>query len=68
MLHSEGPEVQDIFMLQCPDPGDQQMVYTVAKQVLNSYFEPKVNMAFERSQFRSLAQHHTESSEQFITR
>lgn len=69
LLHSAGLEVQDIFYtLECPDPTDGQTLYSVAKQVLNDYFEPKINVAFERSQFRGLAQQPNESVEQFVTR
>ena len=36
--------------------------------MLDAYFKPKANVAFERSQFRSIAQQSNESMDQYITR
>ena len=69
LLHCAGVEVQDIFFtLTIPDPGEGEDEYSVAKGKLNTYFTPKVNITYERSQFRSLTQQHEESMDQFITR
>ena len=69
LLHSAGMDVQDIFYtLKCPEPGETENVYSVCKKVLTDYFTPKVNVAFERSKFRGLAQLPDESIEAYATR
>lgn len=69
LLHSAGLEVQDIFFtLTCPDPVEGEDVYSVCSRVLADYFTPRVNVAFERSKFRGLAQNADESVEAYVTR
>jgi hypothetical protein len=42
LLHSAGLQVQDIFFtLTCPDPDEDENVYTVCKRVLDENFTPE---------------------------
>lgn len=49
-------------------PGEGQTVFDMCCKVLNTYFQPRVNVAYERSAFRPMSQNTTETIEQFITR
>ena len=64
LLHSAGPEVQDIFETLTVS-GDK---YDDAVAALDSYFIPKKNMAFERHQFRQAAQNDGETTDAYVTR
>lgn len=61
--------VQDeFFTLEISDPDKGETVYDVTKSVLNKHIEPEINMAYERSIFRAIAQEQTGTVENFITR
>ena len=64
LLHTAGPEVQDIFDV-LPDTGDS---YKEAEAALSKYFKPQQNIPFSRHNFRQAKQQQTETVSQFITR
>ncbi len=64
LLHSAGPEVQDLF-LTFTDTGD---TYESALTKFTEYFAPKKNISFERHLFRQTIQEPGESIESFVTR
>ena len=65
LLHLAGPDAQDIFETLVVADGN---VYKTAIEALDKYFQPKVNIPYERHQFRQLKQEESESVDQFITR
>ena len=50
------------------EPGEEETVYDATVRALDAHFTPKVNSAFERSQFRAMTQTSSEAVEQYITR
>ena len=66
LLHSAGPEVQDIFEV-LPDTGGPKD-YEKAEKALNDYFMTQVNIPFERHQFREMRQGKDETIDQYIVR
>ena len=69
MLHTAGEGVQDIcFTFEESAPAEGQTVYSVPKTLLDYHFRTKVNVAYERSIFRSLKQDENESMENYIVR
>jgi len=69
LLHCAGMEVQDIYYtLLAREPEERETVYTVARDQLSEYFEPRVNVPYERHMFRNTAQQSTETVDQYITR
>ena len=65
LLHFAGPDV-DIFDT-LPDTGDDED-YDAAKTSLNTYFQPKRNVAFEVFKFRSAKQSADENLDAYHTR
>ena len=64
LLHCGGLQLQDIyFMLK----GDLSK-YDDAEKALTQYFQPSINVPFERQVFRNASQRDDETIEQFITR
>jgi hypothetical protein len=69
LLHFAGKMVQDIyFTFDEPAPREDQTVYDVSVGLLNDYFRPQTNTAFERSGFRAMSQTETKTVANFITR
>ena len=69
LLHLAGPDVQDIFdTLPVPAVDEQHDEYAVALAALDQYFQPRVNVPYERHLFRQLRQESHESVSQFATR
>jgi len=66
LLHLAGPAVQDIFEILPEAEGDD--VYAKTVGALNAYFQPHVNIPYERHMFRQISQSDTESIDQFATR
>ena len=66
LLHSAGPEVQDIFEV-LPDTGGPKD-YEMAEKALNDYFMTQVNIPFERHQFREMRQGEDETVDQYVVR
>ena len=64
LLHSAGPEVQDIFDT-LANTGD---VYATAHESLTAYFRPQVNIPYNRHVFRQERQKPDETVAQFVTR
>ncbi|MCG7869746.1 MAG: hypothetical protein JAY74_25675 [Candidatus Thiodiazotropha taylori] len=64
LLHVAGEEVQDLFET-LPNTG---ATYAEALGALNTYFEPKKNIAFERHLFRQAKQQDDETVDNFIVR
>jgi len=63
------PDVQDIFdTLTVADVDAHNDEYTVTLEALDQYFQPKVNVPYERHLFRQLRQESHESVSQFATR
>lgn len=59
-------DVQDIFFTLEEEGGDNS--YVKAVTTLNKYFITKVNTPYERYQFRSTKQEHSETVEQYVAR
>jgi len=69
LLHLAGPDVQDIYdTLTLADVDEHHDEYAVALAALDQYFQPKVNVPYERHLFRQLRQESQESVSQFATR
>ena len=66
LLHYAGPAVDEIFDT-LPDTGVDKD-YKTAVDVLNAYFIPQVNSAFEEYNFRLAKQQHGENIDAFHTR
>ena len=66
LLHSAGPDVQDIF-LTLADTGERRE-YDVAVTALNNYFVPKTNAALARQVFHGINPAAGETIQQFATR
>ena len=66
LLHSAGPDVQDIFDV-LPDMGGPKD-YQKAEDALNNHFVPQVNIPYERHQFREMVQNEDETIDQFAVR
>ena len=66
LLHYAGEKVNDIFGT-LPDTGNDAD-FDKAKEKLNSYFKPKVNVDFEVIKFRECEQKEEESIDDFCTR
>lgn len=64
LLHSAGPEVQDIFET-LVNTGDD---FDKANEKLTEYFTPLQNIPFNRHVFRQASQSDTETITQFVTR
>ena len=64
LLHSVGPETFDKFQT----ISDTGTTYVAAKEKLTAYLKPKVNLEYERSVFRRIKQHKTESIDAYQTR
>jgi len=68
LLHLAGQDVQDIFET-LPEGGEEgDNVYDQTVSALNTYFQPHVNIPYERHVFRQITQSETESIDQFATR
>jgi hypothetical protein len=63
-LHSVGADVQEIFSTM-ENTGDD---LAGARKILDKYFQPKRNVAFERHIFRTTGQGETEKIDGFVTR
>ena len=59
LLHSAGPEVQDIFYA-LPDTGGATN-YDKTDKVLNDYFLRQVNIPYQRDQFREMRRNEDET-------
>jgi hypothetical protein len=59
MLHCAGMDVQDIFYT-LPDNGNAND-YDKAIKALDTYFNPVVNVAYERHMFRRMSQEESET-------
>jgi len=75
LLHSAGPQVQDLYeTLQDPGPppdhvgDDNADAYQKAVRTLNAYFSPRANIPYERHLFRQIKQEESETVDQFITK
>ncbi|CAB4027350.1 Transposon Tf2-6 poly, partial [Paramuricea clavata] len=66
MLHCAGMDVQDIFDT-LPDNGNAND-YDKAIEALDTYFNPAVNVPYERHMFRRMSQEESETIDQFVTR
>lgn len=66
LLHVAGPDVQDIYFSQVAEGNDKNFDDTI--KLLDDYFLPKVNVAFERHKFRQLSQEPGETIDQFVCR
>ena len=64
LLHLAGRETQDIYETLQPESNSYQ--HTL--ESLNSHFQVKKNVTFERSKFLNAKQDQSESTEQFVTR
>jgi hypothetical protein len=64
LLHLAGEEVQAIFAT-LENTGDD---YATALDKLNTYFEPKHNLSYDRHVFRQLGQEQGETVNTFVTR
>lgn len=64
LLHSAGPEVQDIF----DTLGDTGEDYETASEKLTAYFTPSKNVPYNRHLFRQETQAEGESIAQYVTR
>ena len=64
LLHVSGEEIQDLFET-LEDTGN---TFAEALGALNTYFEPKKNIAFERHVFRQAKQQDDETVDNFIVR
>ena len=69
LLHLAGQDVQDIFETLPEAAGEEgEDVYDQTVNALNTYFQPHVNISYERHVFRQITQSETESIDQFATR
>ena len=66
MLHCAGMDVQDIFYT-LPANGNAND-YDKAIEALDTYFNPAVNVPYERHMFRRMSQEESETIDQFVTR
>lgn len=66
MLHCAGMDVQDIFDT-LPDNGNANDC-DKAIEALDTYFNPAVNVPYERHMFRRMSQEESETIDQFVTR
>jgi len=66
LLHLASQDVQDIFETLPEAEGDD--VYEQTVSALDAYFQPHVNIPYERHVFRQITQSQTESIDQFATR
>ena len=64
LLHSAGPDTQDIFFTFNPEP----QTYEETKAALNNYFRPAVNIPYQRHVFRQAKQQESENVTQYATR
>ena len=64
LLHYGGKD----FMILCESILDEGDTYDVAKEKLDQYFEPKVNLTFETYCFRSMKQEEDETVAQYFAR
>ena len=64
LMHYGGKE----FMILCETLLDENDTYEEAREKLNNYFEPQINLAFETYRFRSMVQEDGETVDQFCTR
>ena len=64
LLHCGGMQPQDIYFTL---KGDLSK-YNDAEKTLTQYFQPSINVPFERNVFRNASQRDDETIEQFITR
>ena len=67
LLHSGGMDLQEIFYTLAPEDEAQNNLDNCLT-VLDNYFTPKVNVPFERHEFRQLAQLQGETTDQFVCR
>ncbi|KAK9737198.1 hypothetical protein QE152_g10901 [Popillia japonica] len=71
LLHCIGEETFDIYC-SLPDPtttpASTLAKYEKAKQKLNNYFVPKINMEFEIYNFRQAKEIHTETIDEYYAR
>ena len=68
LLHSAGLELQDVFFTLKEVGGGEDTAYQKCVKTLNKHFEPKVNIPFERYEFRNTKQEHGETIDQYIVR
>ena len=68
LLHCAGLEVQDIFFTLEEIGGDGDDAFTKCVKMLAKYFSPKVNVPYERYQFRNTIQERNETVEQYKTK
>jgi hypothetical protein len=66
MLHCAGMDVQDIFYT-LPANGNAND-YDKAIEALDTYFNPAVNVPYERHMFRRTSREESETIDQFVTR
>ncbi|CAH1255636.1 RTL1 [Branchiostoma lanceolatum] len=67
MLHTAGVAVQDIYFTKVEEEKDKK-TYHEAVKVLDDYFIPKSNVAFERHLFRQMKQQSGESVDDLVCR
>ena len=67
LLHSGGMDLQEIFYMLAPED-EAQNNFDNCLTILDNYFTPKVNVPFERHEFRQLAQLQDETTDQFVCR
>ena len=65
MLYYGGEELVSIYETLDVKPAD---TFEVAKQHLNKFFEPKVNLTYETYHFRNLVQGEDETIDKYVTR
>ena len=66
LLHTGGLELQELYFSLTGEEEDKQ--YAECISILDSYFVPKVNLPFERHQFRQMSQALGEKVDQFVSR
>ena len=66
LLHTAGPDVQDIFYTL--ENADEVTDYNAAVTALNTYFVPKVDSAIARQTFLRITQKPGDTVQQFVTR
>ena len=63
LLHCGGMQLQNIYFTLKEDLSK----YDDAEKALTQYFQPSINVPFERHVFRNASQRNDETIEQFIT-
>lgn len=68
LLHQAGTEVQEIYESIKDEQVDGSTDYEKCIKRLDSYFEPDVNINYERQKFRNIQKEEEETMEQFIVK